>query len=160
MDTNNRIARKEYIIKFFLFSLCWFYITYKFHFIGLILTVPYLLLTSDIIIKRSHDLNKKGYISVILVCISSIMASIGLFLPTFEILRFIAPLFYVPFSLYNIFFLITQKGVADNQYGKELKLSSDSIFDKIGAFILFWVLAGYLLITVLFSFSFVSGFIK
>ena len=160
MDTNNRIARKEYIIKFFLFSLCWFYITYKFHFIGLILTLPYLLLTSDIIIKRSHDLGKKGYIPVVLVCISSIMASIGLFLPTLEMLRFIAPFFYTPFSLYNIFFLIIQKGVGDNKYGKELKLSPDSVFDKIGAFVLFWILAGYLFINVLFLFSVISSFIK
>lgn len=153
MDTNKRIARKEYIIKFFLLSLCWFYITYKFHFIALILLIPYLLLTSDIIIKRSHDLGKKGYIPVALVCISSIMGSIGLFLPTLAIFRLIAPLVYIPFSLYNIFFLIIQKGVGDNQYGKELKLSPDSIFDKIGAFVLFGVLALYLFITVLFLFS-------
>lgn len=160
MDTTNRIARKEYIIKFFLLSMCWFFMAYKFHFIGLILLIPYLLLMGDIIIKRSHDLGKKGYIPVVLVCISSIMGGVGLFLPTLAVLRLIAPLFYAPFSLYNIFFLIIQKGVGDNQYGKELKLSPDSVFDKIGAFVIFWVLAGYLFITVLFLFSVISGFIK
>lgn len=130
---NSRIGRKEYIWKSIL--LCFFYSLAKsWHiFFGFVLSIPFLLMMSDIIIKRSHDINKKGYIPVILLTLSVACSFYNLTLPISMLLAFIL-------SFYDIFFLILKKGEGKNKYGDELPFNKPSALEQLGALIVFIII--------------------